>query len=153
MSETSPPKKATLRSEKMGLLSAMLGPEALARLRQEVKKSPDIEAHEALDPDRAAWHRNKLLERLRQQQSGTMAPVSEHRVQDQPEPRLARPAVARPATSIDARIASHASKAGLQDEHPAVIARLLRGLDRADRIRALKTLPGPLARSVVQRLR
>lgn len=54
---------------------------------------------------------------------------------------------------MDSRLASNLQPGLLGAEHPAVIARLLRNLDRPTRIETLKALPGPVARTVLRRLR
>jgi len=41
----------------------------------------------------------------------------------------------------------------LGKEHPAVITRLMKNLTREERVIALKSLPGPVARSIVRRLK
>jgi len=51
------------------------------------------------------------------------------------------------------RLAALADVATLADEHPAIVTRLIRTLAREDRVAILKSLPGPLARMVVKRLR
>ncbi|WP_224816441.1 hypothetical protein [Hasllibacter sp. MH4015] len=142
------------RNEKLSALASLLGPEALAKLRVD---APDADAQE-VDQARVDWHRNKLLERLRQRQSrpGT----GEDRVIDPATPPLSQTATQAddpnqiPAgAGLDQRLARNVSGSGLAGEHPAVIARLLGTLARPARIEALRSLPGPMARGIVQRLR
>jgi len=157
----------------MSILSALLGPEALARLREGQPEASGrrADAPVAIDPARAAWHHNKLLERLREQ--GKVVPGSGPAAQQDGQ-TAARPrsADAAPASSVsgparapstspnpttgrslDMRLAALADVATLADEHPAIVTRLIRTLAREDRVAILKSLPGPLARMVVKRLR
>lgn len=155
------------RAEKISLLATMLGPDAMARIR---RKEPDFltEAQEpdaAIDPDRANWHRNRLLKRLRED-SGQV-PKRDTMVQsdiglgidNEPHPRAERTTAPKPkkvlrtAQSIDARIMAFADKSKLAVEHPAVVARLVSALQRPERVAALRSLSGPMARSIVRRMR
>lgn len=146
------------RAEKMSILSAMLGPDALARLREGQSDGPSktSPAPVEVDADRAAWHRNKLLERLRDQgrmPSGSNRQVNTPAATEAP-PRDPVPNVQRASgRSLDMRLAAIAEFETLAYEHPAIITRLVRGLSRDERISVIKSLPGPLARSVVKRLR
>lgn len=165
---------ATSRAEKMSILSTLLGPEALAKIREGQPESPSATSGDAVEinADRAAWHRNKLLERLRVQSGNTRAagadakPVNStprEAVADTHAPQArgvgqtkAADSVldaARKGSGLDMRLAAIADPNTFDQEHPAVIARLLRGLSREERIVALKSLPGPIARSIVRRLR
>ena len=171
-----PDRQTARRVEKLRVLSALLGPEAVERLRHDLQPPPPVPDIDP-DADRAAWHRNRLLERLRSRSprepgEGRRTPdgaeVSRPATQ-QPTPsgsgvgpgvrsgvgsRLATAGpAARGGHSMDARLASNLEPGGLAGEHPAVIARLLLGLGRPARIEALKSLPGPVARTVVRRLR
>lgn len=154
------------RAEKLSLLSSMLGPDAMERVRK-ASASPTADAHTdpvEMDADRAAWHRNRLLQRLRQQgrvkgngeaegPAPTLTPAkkadADPQVQTAP-PRQA-PIVAK--AGLDARLSKISDPATLGQEHPAIIARLIKGLSRDARVEALKSLPGPIARSIVRRLR
>lgn len=148
-----------LRREKLSVLSALLGPDTLARLRADGHDLPELPPGTdpaALDPDRVAWHRSKLMERVRGR-SGRPDPIPPPaEIPSSPGKRHPRSPATPDALSrppLDQRLATHADEATLSGEHPAVIARLLQGMGQADRIAVLKTLPGPIARSVVQRLR
>jgi hypothetical protein len=170
------------REEKLSALSALLGPEAMGRLR---KRQPGFEADAAADAapsaDRVAWHGNRLLERLRSKEpgdAGAALPAKEHVAQPkaapskppqpqaaepkqtqpqaaaQTEPPRPRPAAAAPSgRAIDLRIAAAVDLSALAAEHPAVIVRILRGLGRAERVETLRRLPGRTAREAVRRLR
>ncbi|GAB5448916.1 hypothetical protein [Gymnodinialimonas sp.] len=146
------------RAEKLSLLSTMLGPDAMARLRDgqpdaptEAGKSPS-----PVDAERAAWQRNRLLERLRHQGGGKVPDVAQTR-EGRSTPPLEKPvdqrALAAENKHLDARLAKISDIATLGHEHPAIIARLVKGLPRDERVEALKALPGPVARSIVRRLR
>lgn len=161
-SPPSPSNRATSRAEKLSLLSAMLGPDAMARVRnaQPGDNSTPAPATVELDAERAAWHRNRLLERLRKQGEVRPAPVSAHSDAEAAAPQRARPAAAETkrlaatgSVSLDARLAKFSDFATLDKEHPAIIARLIKTLPRDERVFALKSLPGPIARSIVRRLR
>lgn len=162
------PTGTTSRSEKMSILSTLLGPDALAKLREGLSdpKFHAVDADVEVNADRAAWHRNKLLERLRGQSTrpnSTLPPssvVGQMKPPSAPNERAyqrkeAQPVVkaARPTDGLDARLAAIVDTDTIDQEHPAVIARLLRGLPREERIVVLKALPGPIARSIVRRLR
>lgn len=145
---------STSRAEKLSILSAMLGPEALAKLRDVqpgLSGSPEIGAVE-IDADRAAWHRNKLLERLRTQTTPQGAKPAADRSERQAPP-AAISTFGYDSPSLDARLARISDVGTLDQEHPAIIARLVRALPREDRVEALKSLPGPVARSILRRLR
>ncbi len=200
-----PPSAPATRAEKLSILSALLGPDALARLREGQGDSAARPAPGTaeIDTDRAAWHQNKLLERLRGQARSALkpkasAPVPQaappsHRDEASPARRDDASAsrrenapasrqgdasaslrenapasrrddasasrrddapTARPVSrSLDARLVALAELETLADEHPAIIARLMTNLTRAERITALKFLPGPVARVVLARLR
>lgn len=153
------------RAEKLSILSAMLGPEALARLRegQSDTAAKPSDPVVTIDSDRAAWHRNILLERLRKQGGGVVVPDGRAGGKvplsgagaaptDAPRPLEARRD--RPlGRSLDLRLSAIADLESLGDEHPAIVARLLRSLSREERVAVLKSLPGPVARSVLKRLR
>ena len=160
------PYAPTSRAEKLSILSAMLGPEAFAKLRDE---QPGLPAQKAdypveIDADRAAWHRNRLLERLRSQ-AGSGA-------RSAPSPTISKPAAQRrpdgigaaqeiptaqtfggSGAGLDARLSAISDPEMLGKEHPAIITRLMKNLTREERVIALKSLPGPVARSIVRRLK
>lgn len=154
------PSQPASRAEKMSILSTMLGPDVMARIRDAQVKGAKTELPDKVevDSERAVWHRNKLLERLRRPSSG-MTPPSPATAERQ------RPAVApssRPDVAsqqqpknlhLDARLSKIADADALEHEHPAVVARLLKTLSREERVEVLKSLPGPMARSIVKRLR
>lgn len=151
----------TRRAEKMSALAALLGPEAMARLRLQDDGFEGPGAALSKDSqDRIAWQRNRLLERLRAQLSeepsvpelaGEAGPKLETRAARKPSVTAAREL--DPPPSVDARIASSVDLARLGEEHPAVIVRVLEGLDRAERVAVLKALPGHTARAAIYRLR
>lgn len=162
------PLGAASRAEKMSVLSALLGPEALAKIREgQPAAAPIVQgAPVEVDADRAAWHRNKLLERLRSQ-SGRAPAASGHPQPYKPAATAPAPtraaempalagsmlASARRSGGLDTRLAAIADLNTFEQEHPAVIARLMKGLSREERVVALRSLPGPIARSIVRRLR
>lgn len=162
----SAPQGATTRAEKLSILSAMLGPDALARVRE---GQPDLapqtpQGGVEIDADRAEWHRNRLLERLRKQSNSKLGQTDRERTPSDAFNHAGLAPKARPSidsqrvfgagnASLDARLAMISDAATLGQEHPAIIARLVKTLSRDERVEALKSLPGPVARSIVRRLR
>lgn len=152
--ETDQVRNAQPRSEKISALTALLGPDAMERLRQ---RHPDFAAASdpigSADAERVAWQRTRLLQRLRSNWDGPL-PEDKRRPLP-PEDRAGVPARGRTARAdrIDTFIASGLSMSALKDEHPAVIARVLRGLDRAARVSLLQELPGHTARSALRRMK
>ncbi len=166
------PSAVASKAEKLSVLSALLGPEALAKLREgQPEASQILGATVEVDADRAAWHRNKLLERLRVRsgnaQSASTQPKRasfddhEAEIKATPQngsvktPKMAASVLdaARRSGGLDTRLAAIADPETLDQEHPAIIACLMKGLSREERIIALKSLPGPIARSIVRRLK
>lgn len=150
------------RAEKLSILSSLLGPEALKRVRSASVPSEqdDGSGQMEVDAERAAWHRNRLLERLRQRGEASGSEAEEQSRSDLPsaeQPHGASPsqrdAMSKVGVGLDARLARISGTDRLDQEHPAIVARLVRGLPRDERIATLKSLPGPLARAVVRRLR
>lgn len=96
-SPQSPNAASTSRAEKLSLLRSLLGHETVARLNAEHERAaPDGGSEQPLAPDRAAWHRNKLLERLRERAPKQGA---------QPEAPLAAPHMGAPTTLSRAKAA------------------------------------------------
>lgn len=154
-----PNKDRTSRDEKLSLLSSILGPDAMERLRESTGSDTEPKNEKvAIEPDREAWHHNRLLERLRQQGSKTSTSPKKA-----PDPKISRPSAASSEDAVraqevrnmhlDARLAKISNVATLGQEHPAIIARLIKALARDERVEALKSLSGPMARSIVRRLR
>ena len=158
------PPTSSLREEKLSALAALLGPEAMARLRSrnegfagpgEIAKEPTAE--------RLAWHRGRLLERLRARWAEAHAAESEAVETD----RVARTNVSgrrsenaqhasargTRQSAVDSRIAAGLDLGVLDGEHPAVISRVLHALDRGQRVELLRRLPGHTARDVIRRLK
>lgn len=153
------------RAEKLSILSTMLGPEALARVREGQPKTtqPSGEGRTDVDADRVNWHRSKLLERLRQHEANKSRDAGQKRARAEAPPSESVKALDLEAdmerildgsgARFDVRIARIADETGLEKEHPAIIARLIKALPREERVDALKSLPGPIARSIVRRLK
>ncbi|AHM03726.1 hypothetical protein roselon_01338 [Roseibacterium elongatum DSM 19469] len=161
-----PQTPASSRDEKLGAIAALLGPETLARLRARGLPAhvPDQAAPASVAPDRLAWHQNRLLQRLRDRlDQAPPAPPGPSPDRPTPDPDpvaeapgdapIAAAAAPRPQGGIDARIASALDPMRLADEHPAVLAHILRGMDRSSRVATLHALPGSVARAAIQRLR
>ncbi|KPQ17991.1 MAG: hypothetical protein HLUCCO18_02965 [Rhodobacteraceae bacterium HLUCCO18] len=143
---------ATRRAEKLSALSALLGPEAMDRLRRRDAgfREPAV-ALSSTSEERVAWQRNRLIERLRGQWSAEAGTV-EARGGAATAVGTRRAGPEAPV-SVDTRIAAAVDLATLADEHPAVIVRVLEKMDREERIAVLRCLPGPTARAVIHRLR
>jgi hypothetical protein len=143
------------KSEKISALTALIGPETMERLRRRhpgFGASPDESA--MTDAERVAWQRNRLLERLRSNWDGP-PPAEKDRSKAAPggPDRDAARSSSNSVDRVDRHIASGLSLTNLKDEHPAVIARVLRGLDRAGRVSVLQQLPGHTARAALRRLK
>lgn len=148
-------KSSTSRQEKLSILSAILGPETLAKLKAEHPAEASAPSTAATEPDptRAEWHRNRLLERFRTNFSDQIAP--EHVGNAAPEPVAVspKPAQVDKPLGIEDRLNQVGTPQDLAMEHPAVIAHILCKMPRGERVHAMKALPGPVARAVLRRLR
>jgi hypothetical protein len=143
------------KSEKTSALVALFGADVVERLR---KRHPGLlsqaDDYESADLTRVAWQKNRLLEKLR---SDWVEPEKVEQIQERHGGiRVAGGASGnspRAPSKVDAFIASSLSLTDLPNEHPAVIARVLRGLDREGRVSILQQLPGKTARAALRRLR
>jgi hypothetical protein len=151
------------REEKLSALAALLGPDAMERLRsREAGFDATATTGQTPSPDRLAWHSNRLLQRLRARWAdgksgsagGTAGAKHSGRADggDRPE-RGGATVTGETSPGIDTRIAFAADLSALAGEHPAVIARLLQSVDRTRRVELLRQLPGHTARAVVRRLK
>lgn len=142
------------RQEKLSILSAILGPEAMAKLHAEQNSgaSSIVDRAVGVDPQRAEWHRNRLLERFRTRTEGS-ARANEPRPSQTEYASSTEGRTAVGSAGLEERISRIGKPSDLAMEHPAIIAHILGRLSRADRVDALKTLPGPVARAVVRRIR
>jgi hypothetical protein len=144
--------QSNLRAEKLSALEALLGRDAMDRLRRHDDGFAIADdAKTATDTDRVAWQRNRLIERLR-----TRWP--ERNGADQPHSTRGKSGSsdgsAQDASGgVDSRIASAIDLSSLADEHPAVIVRVLEKMEREKRVKVLRALPGPIARGAIRRLR
>lgn len=157
---TPPGRAAAPRREKAGLLAQILGPERLDALRDagldgdlsEGGQDPGPAAPETL-----AWHRNRLIQKFRDRglidgpAGGHPAPLAAAAPGPAPKPGPDRRVP--PGSGIAGRLAVHLDEGRLADEHPAVIALLLRPQPAGLRARVLRDLPGPQARAVARLLR
>lgn len=143
------------KSEKVSALTSLIGPEVVDRLR---KRHPglfsSVEPPEPADLGRVDWQKNRLLEKLR---SGWAKPQKGLRLEhedsfESPEGQCAEEGVVT-GSKIDSCIAAGLSLTDLRHEHPAVIARVLRSLDRGARVSVLQQLPGKTARAALRRLK
>jgi hypothetical protein len=146
--------QSTRRAEKLSALAALLGPDAMDRLRrQDDGFMPEGTVPlSSTSQERVAWQRNRLLERLRTRWPADPAPKGAPSAK--PDTTIA-PAKTETgeSTNVDTRIASAVDMSHLADEHPAVIVRVLKTMGRKERVAVLRALPGPTARAAIRRLR
>lgn len=148
-------KSPTSRQEKLSILSAILGPETLAKLKAEHPAEASAPSTAPTEPDatRAEWHRNRLLERFRTNGSGQVSPKQVGNADLEPDAIRSKPAQADKPLGIEDRLIQTGMPQDLAMEHPAVIAHVLSKMPRGERVHAMKALPGPVARAVLRRLR
>jgi hypothetical protein len=158
------------RREKLAAIRSVFGDETVQRLAHGRPGSSDGDGDgdgHTTDPQRLAWQRNRLIQHLRQRsQAAQTAP----RAADLPTPASAVPASkpepqtprvefdpvpVRPQSVSSLLLAhtDHGSVAGLEGEHPAVIAQILKTQPQERRVAILRALPGRTARAVMSRLR
>ncbi|MEJ6390147.1 hypothetical protein [Gymnodinialimonas ulvae] len=148
-------KASTSRQEKLSILSAILGPETLAKLKSEQPADGPASSSEVTEPDpsRAEWHRNRLLERFRLNAEENV-PSKDESISDLAgEGVKPNPSQGTKRVTIEDRLSGLGMPSNLALEHPAVIAHLLCKMPRGDRVHAMKALPGPVARAVLRRIR
>jgi len=126
-----------VRAEKRQAIAAVFGAEVVGKILGQNNGKSTPKPTGKLDPQRLAWQRTRLLERL-QQKTGESS-VS----QDSQHTR---------AAVLD-RLRKAAREDGLQGEHPAVIVHVLRHEPQNIRVSILRKLPGTTARMVIQRLK
>lgn len=143
------------RSEKISALTALIGPDVMDRLR---KRHPGLisseKETETADLGRIDWQKNRLLDKLRSEWS--KLPKSQRTGKEHERHFVADHGVKERSdtgSKIDSRIAAGLSLTDLRHEHPAVIARVLRGLDRRARVSVLQQMPGMTARAALRRLK
>jgi hypothetical protein len=139
---SSTPQDNCARDEKLHAIAAVFGPEVAARFR-----TPNMEAQQAVDPDRLAWQRSRLIQHLREKSATVRKPAPSD---DHPDPSADTPPSPLPALER-LRIAARLDRLG--GEHPAVIAHILKTEPQKTRVAVLRDLPGGLARHVMRRLR
>lgn len=142
--------RKSTRADKLSALEALLGRDTMDRLRREETGFEPREDGPA-DGARVALHRDRLIgrlsERWRESRDNAAAPAQAA------APPEGAGAVPDADGGVDRRIASAMERSKLSHEHPAVIARVLQGLERPERIALLRELPGQTARAAIQRLR
>jgi hypothetical protein len=152
--ETKKIAQATLKSEKTSAILALFGPEFVERLQQ---RHPEfisrVEDDGTASLARVAWQKNRLLEKLRldRERSQPIRRFQQKDSQVRENNGSSRKRSEEPS-KIDTFIASGLNLSDLRHEHPAVIARVLRGLDRQTRVTILQQLPGKTARAALRRL-
>lgn len=141
------------RAGKMALLTELLGASHVAELNAN-GTVPDGGSHSA-DPSSIAWHQNRLIEKFREK--GLLNDTPQRR---RPEPagpsegrRKLKPDMDFAPGGVGARLAKHLNPDRLSDEHPAVIAMLLKSQTPELRSEVLRGLPGNKARAVMRILR
>jgi hypothetical protein len=139
------PAPTPTRSEKLQAIAAVFGTDMAARLGA----APDDVSRStgSADPDRLAWQTNRLIRHLRDRVGGTAsAPPTPSGVRTGPA------AASAPFRRSDS-MPTLAAGDDLAQEHPAVIAHLLRPEGQEVRVAVLRALPGHLARDVMRRLK
>lgn len=143
------------RAGKAALLKELMGGKRPPETRK-TGVSPDGQTENA-DPASIAWHRNRLIEKFRERGLIPSTSAAEERTSATTKPSLSKkeeltnPDFAPGA--LGTRLAKHLSAERIADEHPAVIALLLRSQPANLRSEILRSLPGPQARSVMRVLR
>lgn len=143
----------TRKAEKLSALAALLGSDAMERLRaKDTGFSVPDGAEVSANADRVAWQRNRLLARFR---AGDISRSTNAQETGQPAPYHATQSNEDPSSrvSVDSRISATLDLETLAQEHPAVITRVLRKVDREERVALLRAMPGPVARATIRRLR
>lgn len=166
------PDPAQRRSEKLEAIAAVFGTDVAARIgggggaARGAALPTDRPDPARPDPDRLAWQTNRLIRHLRDR-VGEVAPAAAQAAPAgaaasvQPRPaaaatsaqRVAAPPGAPPVFRRTARVPTLAAGEDLAQEHPAVIAHVLRGEGQEIRVAVLRALPGTLARDVMRRLK
>ena len=153
-----PKPKSGDRAGKTAILSELLGPERLAALRLSDAAAKGQTSKS--DPALLAWHKNRLIEKFREKgllpgSGSPAAATAEPQPQRQTSPKVTKKAKTEngPDYSISARLAAHLDPDRLTDEHPAVLAVLLRSQPAQTRSEVLRGLPGAQARAVMRLLR
>lgn len=156
MPDTHTPERRAARDEKLQAIAAMFGPDVAARLGL---AAPRAAQEPTADPDRVAWHQNRLIRHLRDHapKPGTAAaseavsPIGDTASPPAPVAPRAVPQ-SRAATTLPG-LGPATDVADLAGEHPAIIAHILRAEPQSVWVSALKRLPGHTARAVMHRLR
>ncbi|MBO6603355.1 hypothetical protein [Rhodophyticola porphyridii] len=150
-SSAAPAGDSKWKADKARVLLGLLGPERFEAFR---KGSPDaaslnIDTSSPTDSDVTEWQRNRLIQRFRDR--GLLAGEDA----DDAPVRARAPALDPPsgAPALVARLADNLDDATLMNEHPAVIAHLLKPQSTALRARVLRQLPGAQARAVMRVLK
>ena len=120
-------KPSTSRQEKLSILSAILGPETLAKLKAEHPGEDSASATGAIDPDptRAEWHRNRLLERFRANTSDQVPSKAEGNPDPLGDLAVPKSEQAATPTIVEDRLSQIGIPQDLAMEHPAVIAHIM----------------------------
>jgi hypothetical protein len=157
MPDTHSPNRIAARDEKLHAIAAMFGPDVAAQ----VGPAPSRGATDpAVDPDRVAWHQNRLIRHLRDHAPKPGAVVRPKAAAIRPDHHDVAATQTRPTPAVVPERApalqtlAHGAGAGeLAGEHPAIIAHILKSEPQSVRVSVLKQLPGQTARAVMQRLR
>ena len=161
-------RSSMVKAEKARALLSLLGRDRFEALRQSGLGAPEMEADgiksaETAD-DTLAWQRNRLIQRLRERgllacEPSPTEPLSTTVAKNDP---CATPeglnitkevdVIRSPAgtESLVARLAANLDRSTLANEHPAIIAHLLKSQNTALRAQVLRDLPGPRARAVMR---
>lgn len=157
-----------VKAEKARALLSLLGRDRFEALRQSGLGAPEMEADgiksaEAAD-DTLAWQRNRLIQRLRERgllggEPSLAEPLSTTATKIDPLATLEAKNITKAVNEIRspmgaeilvARLAANLDRSTLANEHPAIIAHLLKSQNTALRAQILRDLPGPHARAVMR---
>ena len=132
-------------ARKARVLLDLFGPSGVERLRRAgLATEVDRLAADASGKADGEADRLALLDRFRKQGLFDENPTR--------QVAAATPPTAR-EIPLTARIAEHLDEAALANEHPAIIAMVLRSQPKTFQLQALHALPGPVARATIRFLR
>lgn len=139
------------QEEKAALLSSLLGEDGVTKLKRSGVLPKTENAF--LNPQTVSWHRNRLIAKFREHGIRLdEKPNSENSEKNILEPEKGNRAIFN-FRGLAPRLAKHLDPDRLADEHPAVIAMLLRSQPPQIRSQVLRELPGTQARATMRILR
>lgn len=139
------------RSAKAAVLSELIGSRT-AEIPKRPEGAPEVLA-KSKHASELAWHRNRLIQKFRERGliSGEMRPPE--RASGSATGGNRKHNQEFGPGSLGARLAKYLNPKQISDEHPAVVALLLRSQPADLRSEVLRALPGSQARAVMRLLR